>query len=591
MNVTLFQISGPSNSAAPGFQQLVSTLPGRWGEFSAMRRFFREQPIDDESCYGFLAPDFVGRTGLDAAAVAALVQSQPQAQAWTFCPVTLEACGQLNLLLQGEQQLPGFAQTAQAFLHSLGLELDVAHFVPRWENNVLNGFVIARRAFWQTWFDLAERLHLASEDLGNAMRQALETGGAAGEPAKALLADRLASLVLALDQQLQVWHCPVERMPAARPLAPADIASLEQLRTAYAGSGAAADRQRFEADVRRLQQSLQSQSPTPATALPSAAAISLDSLRSALQAMAGTPAATVAAATPAAPAMPAAPLQADNAAAQAARGELVFGCMTHVPLPIKFPDYVLPIYLGESQHDGALNLRDLAPEWVPYHPIVAGMLGNFALRRLILRDYPKVKRVGVCLYRKFISRERISGVPAEDNWMMDVVSDKEFARESLEQMMEPGDQEFLVGKTCGFNAGGQSAGYLSHYALAHHAEDLLRFAAAATELGVFGKSEAEQFFNEKVFFMGGVEMGVFPAEFWLRAVGQIEAVIWYCVQHYDTRREGYQTRAWAFCAERLGSYLLLRELRARYGDPGYMRFFGQLNLITRGDQVKYIPSH
>ncbi len=585
MNVNLFQISAASRSAAPGFQQLVSPLPGLWGDLWAMRRFFREQAIDDDSCYGFLAPDFVGRTGLDAAAVAALVQAQPQAQAWTFCPVTLEACGQLNLLLQGEHQLPGFAQTAQAFFHSLGLELDVAHFLPRWENNVLNGFVVARPAFWQTWFDLAERLHLATEEVGNPLCQALEAGTPAGEPAKALLADRLASLVLALDQQLEVWHCPTERMPAARSLASADIASLEQLRAAYAASGAAGDRQRFEAEVQRLQQS---QPLMPATSLPSAAAISMDGLRSALQAMGGSPAAPAATAVPA---MPTVPQQADNAAAQAARGELVFGCMTHVPLPIKFPDYVLPIYLGESQHDGALNLRDLAPEWVPYHPIVAGMLGNFALRRLILRDYPKVKRVGVCLYRKFISRERISGVPAEDNWMMDVVSDKEFARQSLEQMMEPGDQEFLVGKTCGFNVGGQSAGYLSHYAVAHHAEDLLRFAAAATELGVFGKSEAEQFFNEKIFFMGGVEMGVFPAEFWLRAVGQIEAVIWYCVKHYDTRREGYQTRAWAFCAERLGSYLLLRELRARFGDPGYMRFFGQLNLITRGDQVKYVPSH
>ncbi|MFX5757092.1 hypothetical protein ABTE27_24375, partial [Acinetobacter baumannii] len=76
------------------------------------------------------------------------------------------------------------------------------------------------------------------------------------------------------------------------------------------------------------------------------------------------------------------------------------------------------------------------------------------------------------------------------------------------------------------------------YAVSHHAEDLLRYAAAATELGVFARSEAELFFNEKTFFMGGIEMGVFPADFWLRTVEQIEAVTWYCVQHYDTRREG-----------------------------------------------------
>ena len=80
------------------------------------------------------------RTGLDAAAVAALVQAQPQAQAWTFCPVTLEACGQLNLLLQAEQHLEGFAALAKRFLQALGLQLDPLHFVPQWQNNVPHGF-------------------------------------------------------------------------------------------------------------------------------------------------------------------------------------------------------------------------------------------------------------------------------------------------------------------------------------------------------------------------------------------------------------------------------------------------------------------
>lgn len=570
MNIHLLQIVSPGGSAAPGFLPVLGTTPGGWGDLEAMRRFFREQDIDTASCYGFVGTDFLNQTGLDAAGLRALIQSHPEVHAWTFFPTPLEACGNLNLLLQGERMLSGFARTAQDFLQSLGLQLDPAHFLPQWQNNVPNGFIVAKPAFWQTWFDLAERLHLAAEQADGPLRVALQAQAASGATAKSLLAERLASLVLALDQQLQVWHCPSTLMPAAKALPAADMAELDALRSAYAASGEAVDLQRFEAHSAHLRQALRQPSSPP-----SAAAVATERLRSVSQLGGALTLAQVP----------------DTAATQAARGELVFGCMTHVPLPVKFPDYVLPIYLGQAQHEGALNLRDLAPQWVPYHPIVAGMLGNFALRNLILRDYPKVKRVGVCLYRKFVSRERISGIPAEDNWMMDVVSDKELARQSLEQMLEPGSQDFLVGKTCGFNVGGQSAGYLSHYAVSHHAEDLLRYAAAATELGVFGRSEAELFFNEKTFFMGGIEMGVFPADFWLRTVEQIEAVTWYCVQHYETRREGYQSRAWAFCAERLGSYLLLRELRSRYGDPGYMRFFGQLNLLTRGDQTKYVPSH
>ncbi|WP_432240066.1 hypothetical protein [Herbaspirillum robiniae] len=600
MNIHLFQIlpaavdAGDTGDA--GFTPLANPDAGAWGDIAALRRFFQEQAIDDLDCYAFVPRDFTAQTGLDAARVRELIQAQPEADAWTFFPRTLDAAGHLNLFLQGERLLPGLCKAAGAYLESLGLTLDPDHFVPAWQNNVFNGFVAAKPIFWRTWFDLAERLFQAADDEGDALHERLNRRAPVGEPVvtKAMLGERLASVVLALDQQLQVWHCPPAEMPRAQQISEEDLAALDTLRAAYVANGEPTARQRFEAlGVRLLREQRKAPARPPSAVaaervratLPPPVAVAPDpvSAPSALGALGGLNLS----ATPAAGAA-----QAGSAAAvEAQRGELVFGCMTHVPLPVKFPDHVLPIYLGESQHEGALNLRDLAPEWLPYHPIVGGMLGNFALRNLILREYPNVRRVGVCMYRKFVSRERISGVPAEDNWMMDVVSDKEFAQQSLEQMLEPGSQEFIVGRTCGFNVGGAGAGYLRHYALAHHAEDLLRYAAAATELGVFDKSEAEAFFNEKIFFMGGVELGVFPAEFWLRAIGQIEAVTWYCVQRYETRRDGYQTRAWAFCAERLGSFLLLRELRARYGEPAYERFFGQLNLITAGDNKQYVPSH
>jgi hypothetical protein len=587
MNIHLFQIG--QTVADAGFLPLANPEPGAWGDFAALRRFFHDQAIDDQDCYAFVPRDFTAQTGLDAARVRELIQAQPDGDAWTFFPRTLDAACHLNLFLQGERLLPGLSKAARAYLESLGLTLDPDHFVPAWQNNVFNGFVAAKPAFWRTWFDLAERLFQAADEQSGALHEQLNRCAPVGEPlvVKALLAERLASVVLALDQELRTWHCPQSQMPAAQHVAADELATLDTLRAAYVASGEPNARVRFEAlGVRLLREHRKAPARPPS-------AVQAESMRAARMAEAA-PAPTPAplelglAVRPAASGVASQPV---GAAAEAARGELVFGCMTHVPLPVKFPDYVLPVYLGDSQHDGALNLRDLAPEWVPYHPLVGGMLGNFALRNLILRDYPKARRVGVCMYRKFVSRERISGVPADDNWMMDVVSDQDFAQQSLEQMLEPGEQEFIVGKTCGFTFGGRSAGYLTHYSHAHHAEDLLRYTAAAIELGVFDKAEAEAFFNEKTFFMGGVELGVFPAEFWLRAIGQIEAITWYCVQRYDTRREGYQTRAWAFCAERLGSYLLLRELRARHGDPAYERFFGQLNLITKGDQKQYVPSH
>ena len=44
---------------------------------------------------------------------------------------------------------------------------------------------------------------------------------------------------------------------------------------------------------------------------------------------------------------------------------LLYACLTHVPLEVDYPDYVTPIYMGEAQGPGRLNLRDLAPAIEP----------------------------------------------------------------------------------------------------------------------------------------------------------------------------------------------------------------------------------
>ncbi|MEK1904332.1 MAG: hypothetical protein AAAB13_01000, partial [Pseudomonas sp.] len=63
---------------------------------------------------------------------------------------------------------------------------------------------------------------------------------------------------------------------------------------------------------------------------------------------------------------------------------LFYACLTHVPLEMDFPEYVTPIYMGEAQAPGRLNLRDLAPEWEPYHPVLGATAGAFALKNLLL---------------------------------------------------------------------------------------------------------------------------------------------------------------------------------------------------------------
>jgi hypothetical protein len=272
---------------------------------------------------------------------------------------------------------------------------------------------------------------------------------------------------------------------------------------------------------------------------------------------------------------------------------LVYACLTHVPLTLEFPSWIVPIHLGAAQHDGALNLRDLAPEWDAHHPSLGSTAGAFALRSLVRARFPNASRVGICQYRKFISRQRISGVQDPRYRVMDVVPRNQLAGDRLAAALDPGDATFLVSAPRRFTrVPWHRRGYLKEYARDHCVEDLLRFTGEAVDQGVIERREVTAFFREDVIVPGGVELGVYPAPFWLESTAKIEGVVRACVAKHATVRDAYQARLWSFCSERLGSWLLLKRFRAEVaGGFGAgiesidrrrwsKRFAGQLNLVT-----------
>ena len=273
---------------------------------------------------------------------------------------------------------------------------------------------------------------------------------------------------------------------------------------------------------------------------------------------------------------------------------LLYACITHVSLWLEPPPWVVTILLGEAQGEGRLNLRDLAPEWLPHHPVLGGTAGSFALRRYLVERRPDATRVGICQYRKFVSSRRISGVRDPRYRVMDVVPRSMVAGERFAEALWPGDAAFLVSAPRRFTrVFWHRRGYLHEYARDHCAEDFLRFTAEAVDQGVLGRREAEAFLAEDVIIPGGAELGVYPAAFWLESTEQIERVVRACIAKHATARGAYQARVWSFCAERLGSWLLLKRFRTEVaGKPEggpfewldrarwRARFSGQLNLVT-----------
>jgi hypothetical protein len=264
------------------------------------------------------------------------------------------------------------------------------------------------------------------------------------------------------------------------------------------------------------------------------------------------------------------------------REGLVYCCLTHIPLWVDFPSYVVPIYMGEAQAPGRLNVRDLAPEWDPYWPVVGSQVGTFAIRNYIAKNFPHAKRVGICQYRKFVSRPRV-GVSAENYPVMDVISKTRIGSLPLGEIMSPLGP-LLIGRPARFDAGSGTYDYLHQFAGAHFVEDLLRFTAEAVELGVLPGNQVHPFFSENIFFPGGAELGIFPIDFWISAVDAIEKVT-RAVREISRPRP----RPWGFCIERLGSWMLLQYLRTETWGSDWNLIGGHLNLITQDESKTYVP--
>ena len=266
--------------------------------------------------------------------------------------------------------------------------------------------------------------------------------------------------------------------------------------------------------------------------------------------------------------------------------DIFYACLSHVPINVEYPDFITPIYLGEACSLGDLNLLKLAPAWVKYHPILGGTAGSFALNNYLKINRKNQKYVGICQYRKFLSHKKL-GKTADNYQVMDVTSRDVLNRDFLADAMLPDAIRPLISQPGQFLQNGVNYNYLYQYKDVHHIEDILRFTAQLFENNVIDNEEVYLFFNEKVFIPGGIELGIYPIDFWMDSMTKLEKVVTECICLFPKVREGYQSRAWAFCMERIGSFLILKELKK---DPEWiLKYCGHLNLINDDGSNSYTP--
>jgi len=534
----------------PGFAELNNVASARpdWRDYWAIWQFFLTQPLDDAALYGFLPEDFQSRTGLTADAVQAFIDANPGHDVYTFSPpAQLEECF-WNVFDQEERRYPGFTDVAMAALKEVPLAVDLRS-LPMDDRSTLQGnYLVAKPSFWRTWFALTERLFDLMEGESSHFRERLDSMSIICPPmgVKTVLIDRATSLVLALSPALSV--CPFD----LRSTQPSPDAGLEVYRQQVG----------FLKELKAGYIATKNDEYLTNFHLIRDAVLRTSRIR---------PFATI--------------KSADLPASMPVADDLLYVCFTHVPLSVQFPSFVSTICLGDAQGPGKINLRDLAPEWEQYHPLLGATAGSFALKNYLVAHGSQARRVGICQYRKFVSNRKISSTVASNYQLMDIVEQGSLNESALAEVMWPGDRDFLLGQL-----GAVAGNYFNQYKDVHVTEDFLRFTAAAVELCALDKNEVMPFFSQQAFAPGGVEIGVLPVDFWIDSITKIEAVVRECVTRFPLRRGGYQTRSWAFCAERLGSYYLLRHLVSTFGPEGWRaQMTGQLNLVTVGERSTYVP--
>lgn len=551
MKLQIFQIFRDEQTRQkldPGFVALDDAACPRpeWRDYWAIRSFFQNHSVDEAELYGFLDADFGDKTSLSADSIRAFIENNPEHDVYTFSPSIQDGACYLNVFEQGNHLCPGFIELTEAYLREIGLDFDVRTLPMDAVSTVFCNYIVAKPSFWRTWFALTEKLFELVDGEDGDFRRHLDSI-ALGRPPMSLvilLIERIASLVLTLDEGIKVWAFDVRSMPLSNPLYSVyqrQMVFLNEIKASYRKAEDKSKVSNFYALRGAILQACEGKRLGRAKD---------GFLTTQLQ----------------------------------ASPELLYVCFTHVEQPFQYPPFVSTMYLGEAQGAGKANLRDLAPEWEPHHPLLGATAGSFALKNYIVENQLKVRHVGICQYRKFVSTERVSGVAASNYPLMDTVSRASLDEGLLSRAMLPGDREFLLGK-----AGVVKGGYFNQYRDAHVAEDFLRFTAEAVELGVLSRQDVMTFFTNDGFMPGGLEIGVFPADFWVRAISSVEAVVRGCIERYPGRRQGYQVRAWAFCAERLGSFLLLKHLASTYDTSTWQeQFLGQLNLVTEDEQAMYV---
>ncbi|WP_261640376.1 hypothetical protein [Erwinia mallotivora] len=212
---------------------------------------------------------------------------------------------------------------------------------------------------------------------------------------------------------------------------------------------------------------------------------------------------------------------------------------------------------------------------VELHKQLSGAIGPMVIRNIAAEMKLNEGSLTIWQYRKFVTRENY-GAPSIDYGGTHDVGIKEASEKPIIPHLAEGHQ-YIVSRPM------QLGNLFQQYIAFHHVSDLLKYTALAVDLGVISEQDSFLFLNCAHLIIGGIELGTYPAVWWQSAFERLQSVSLAFVENFTPydQTDPYQKRAVAFCQERLGSYLLLKELSAAHNNNLPVGLFGTVHTVTQ----------
>jgi hypothetical protein len=202
----------PRQDLDPGFGVLDNSANERpdWFEYWPMRKFLRNEALDEEAYYGFLSPKFRHKTNLTAAAVGKIIARADYApDVFLFSPSIHNSAYFLNVFEHGESEHPGLAAAASGLLARIDPAATLDGLVSDSRNTVHSNYFVAKPKFWRAWLAVNERLfeiaESADDALGAALRAPTAYRGQSDVQMKIFVMERMATWILTRDHAFSAY--------------------------------------------------------------------------------------------------------------------------------------------------------------------------------------------------------------------------------------------------------------------------------------------------------------------------------------------------------------------------------------------------